>query len=63
MESVGQQEARLTVLVVAWIAWATMQIPNDWSWRSLALMQVFPAALQLVFLYCKHLPTCLCSVV
>lgn len=48
------QEALLTEIVVAWLAWATMQIENDWSWRSLTLLQILPASIQLVFVYCKH---------
>jgi hypothetical protein len=40
-------------LVVAWIAWATATIPTSWSWRTLALLQVVPAVIQIVFIYCK----------
>jgi MFS family permease len=28
-----------------------MQINNDWSWRSLALLQALPAVIQLTFIY------------
>jgi MFS family permease len=38
-------------LVVAWIAWATSTIPNEWSWRTLALLQCLPALIQLTFIY------------
>ncbi|KAJ5563266.1 hypothetical protein N7535_008430 [Penicillium sp. DV-2018c] len=41
----------LGALVVAWIAWGTMYIPNDWSWRTLTLLQVFPAVIQIVFIW------------
>lgn len=29
-----------------------MYIPNDWSWRSLTLLQIFPAVIQIVFIWC-----------
>ncbi|TVY71409.1 Lactose permease [Lachnellula suecica] len=38
-------------IVVAWIAWATMTIHNDWSWRTLTILQVLPAVIQLTFIY------------
>ncbi|EHK96531.1 MFS general substrate transporter [Glarea lozoyensis ATCC 20868] len=41
----------LGALFVAWLAWATMQIKNDWSWRSLTLLQILPAVIQLTFIY------------
>lgn len=41
----------LGALFVAWIAWATMQIQNDWSWRTLALFQIIPAVIQVIFIY------------
>ncbi|CAG7942943.1 unnamed protein product [Penicillium salamii] len=41
----------LGALVVAWLAWGTMQIHSDWSWRVLTLLQIFPAVIQLVFIY------------
>lgn len=37
--------------VVAWIAWATMQIDNNWSWRTVTLLQILPSTVQLGFLY------------
>lgn len=43
----------LGALVVAWLAWGTMQIHSDWSWRILTLLQIFPAVIQLTFIYCK----------
>ncbi|CEJ58856.1 hypothetical protein PMG11_07502 [Penicillium brasilianum] len=41
----------LGALVVAWIAWGTMYINNDWSWRSLTLLQVFPAVIQIALIW------------
>ncbi|KAF4629697.1 hypothetical protein G7Y89_g8448 [Cudoniella acicularis] len=41
----------LGALFVAWIAWATMTIHGDWSWRLLALLQILPAIIQLTFIY------------
>ncbi|PGH15110.1 hypothetical protein AJ79_02636 [Helicocarpus griseus UAMH5409] len=41
----------LGALVVAWIAWGTMEIKNDWSWRSITLLQIGPAVIQLTFIY------------
>ncbi|KAL1972268.1 hypothetical protein VTN31DRAFT_7487 [Thermomyces dupontii] len=41
----------LGALIVAWLAWATMTIPNDWSWRSITLLQIFPAVLQGAFIF------------
>ncbi|KAJ5355922.1 General substrate transporter [Penicillium concentricum] len=41
----------LGALLVAWLAWGTMYIPNDWSWRSLTLLQILPAVIQIVFIY------------
>ena len=38
-------------LVVAWIAWATSTIQNDWSWRTLTILQAVPAAIQLTFIF------------
>lgn len=43
----------LGALVVAWLAWGTMQIKSNWSWRSLTLLQIFPAVIQIVFIYCE----------
>lgn len=43
----------LGALCVAWLAWATIEIKGDWSWRSLTLLQAVPAAIQLTFIYCK----------
>jgi hypothetical protein len=31
-----------------------MLIPNDWSWRSITLLQIGPAVLQIIFIYCKN---------
>ncbi|KAK2747033.1 hypothetical protein FQN55_005302 [Onygenales sp. PD_40] len=41
----------LGALFVAWIAWATMLIKNDWSWRSLTILQIAPAVIQGAFIY------------
>ncbi|KAJ5457721.1 hypothetical protein N7475_009109 [Penicillium sp. IBT 31633x] len=41
----------LGALLVAWIAWGTMYITNDWSWRSLTLLQIVPSVVQLIFIY------------
>jgi len=38
-------------LFVAWLAWGTMQAHNDWSWRSLTLLQGLPSFIQIVFIY------------
>jgi MFS family permease len=43
----------LGALVVAWLAWGTMQIHSDWSWRILTLLQILPAVIQLSFIWCK----------
>ncbi|KAK3402416.1 MFS general substrate transporter [Sordaria brevicollis] len=34
-------------LLVSCIAWGTSNINNDWSWRSITLLQVLPSAVQL----------------
>lgn len=35
-----------------------MYIPNDWSWRSLTILQIFPAVIQIVFIWCMfHFPS------
>lgn len=36
---------------MAWIAWATSTIQNDWSWRTLTILQAVPAAIQLTFIF------------
>ncbi|KAL3427202.1 hypothetical protein PVAG01_00711 [Phlyctema vagabunda] len=41
----------LGALFVAWIAWATMTIDGEWSWRILTLFQIIPAAVQIMFIY------------
>lgn len=35
----------------AWLALATIRIAGDWSWRSLTLLQAFPAVLVLAFIH------------
>lgn len=47
----------LILPVVAWIAWGTMYINNDWSWRSLTLLQVFPAVIQITLIWCRLTPS------
>lgn len=34
-------------LLVSCIAWGTANIQNDWSWRSITLLQIFPSLIQL----------------
>ncbi|KAJ4382711.1 hypothetical protein N0V86_001933 [Didymella sp. IMI 355093] len=36
---------------VAWIAWGTSQADNEWSWRSITLLQGLPSAIQLCFIF------------
>ncbi|KAK5171499.1 uncharacterized protein LTR77_004644 [Saxophila tyrrhenica] len=38
-------------LFAAWIAWATMQVDSDWSWRTVTLLQIVPSTIQLAFIY------------
>jgi len=33
------------------IGWGTAQAKNDWSWRSIALIQIVPSLIQLTFIY------------
>ncbi|OAA56191.1 Sugar/inositol transporter [Niveomyces insectorum RCEF 264] len=33
------------------IGWGTAQIQNNWSWRSIALIQIVPSVIQIVFIY------------
>lgn len=39
------------MIVVSCIAWGTAYIPNDWSWRSITLLQVVPSVIQLTFIW------------
>ncbi|KAG0645757.1 Lactose permease [Hyphodiscus hymeniophilus] len=41
----------LGALTVAWLAWATASIHNEWAWRTLTLIQVVPAVIQIMFIY------------
>ncbi|KAI2617328.1 sugar transporter-like protein [Hypomontagnella submonticulosa] len=41
----------LGALLVAWIGWGTAQIQNDWSWRSITLLQILPSLIQIIFIY------------
>jgi MFS family permease len=60
-----QHRARLTTVynclwnagafIVAWTAFGTESIGNDWSWRIPALLQGVPSLIQLVFLFCKFI--------
>lgn len=57
-----QHRARLTTVynclwnagafIVAWIAFGTDFIGNEWSWRIPAILQGAPSAFQLMFLWC-----------
>ena len=40
----------LGALLVAWIGWGTAQMTNDWSWRSITLLQILPSVIQIVFI-------------
>ncbi len=33
------------------IGWGTAQIMNDWSWRSIAFIQIVPSLIQIIFIY------------
>lgn len=37
--------------VVSSIGWGTAYIPNDWSWRSITLIQIIPSMIQLTFIW------------
>ncbi|CBY02423.1 hypothetical protein IAQ61_007013 [Plenodomus lingam] len=41
----------LGALFVAWIAWGTSQADNEWSWRSITLLQAVPSVIQLMFIW------------
>ncbi|KAI1102702.1 sugar transporter-like protein [Jackrogersella minutella] len=41
----------LGALLVAWVGWGTAQIRNDWSWRSITLLQILPSLIQIIFIY------------
>ncbi|PSR78363.1 general substrate transporter [Coniella lustricola] len=38
-------------LLVCSIGWGTAYIGNDWSWRSITLVQIVPSVMQLVFIW------------
>lgn len=38
-------------LLVSCIGWGTANIQNDWSWRSITLIQVVPSVIQLCFIW------------
>jgi sugar porter (SP) family MFS transporter len=38
----------LGALVVSCIGWGTIQVQNDWSWRSITFIQVVPSVIQIV---------------
>lgn len=37
--------------MVSSIGWGTAYIPNDWSWRSITLIQIVPSVIQLTFIW------------
>jgi sugar porter (SP) family MFS transporter len=41
----------LGALLVACIGWGTARIPNDWSWRSITLLQILPSLIQIICVY------------
>lgn len=41
----------LGALFVAFIGWGTSNVDNEWSWRSITLLQGFPSLLQICFIY------------
>jgi sugar porter (SP) family MFS transporter len=41
----------LGALLVAWVAWGTSQADNEWSWRSITLLQGLPSVIQLCFIW------------
>lgn len=41
----------LGAFFVAWIAWGTSQADNEWSWRSITLLQGLPSVIQLAFIF------------
>ncbi|KAF1954857.1 general substrate transporter [Byssothecium circinans] len=41
----------LGAFFVAWTAWGTSQANNEWSWRSITLLQALPSAIQFTFIY------------
>lgn len=38
-------------LLVTSVGWGTAQISNDWSWRSITLLQVAPSVVQITFIW------------
>jgi MFS family permease len=41
----------LGAFFVAWVGWGTSQVNNEWSWRSITLMQAIPSLIQIAFIY------------
>ncbi|KAH7361146.1 hexose transporter protein [Pyrenochaeta sp. MPI-SDFR-AT-0127] len=41
----------LGALFVAFIGWGTMQADNEWSWRSITMLQGLPSLIQLCFIF------------
>lgn len=41
----------LGAFFVAWTAWGTSQANNEWSWRSITLLQGLPSTIQLAFIF------------
>ncbi|KAF9889654.1 hypothetical protein FE257_007162 [Aspergillus nanangensis] len=38
-------------LLVTFIGWGTSYVGNDWSWRSITLIQIVPSVMQLIFIW------------
>jgi MFS family permease len=38
-------------LICTFIGWGTSYVLNDWSWRSITLIQIVPSVLQLIFIW------------
>jgi MFS family permease len=41
----------LGAIFVTWVAWGTSQADNEWSWRSITLLQGLPSAIQIIFIF------------
>jgi sugar porter (SP) family MFS transporter len=38
-------------LICTFVGWGTSYVNNDWAWRSLCLLQIFPSVCQLLFIW------------
>jgi len=38
-------------LVCTFVGWGTSYVNNDWAWRSICLIQIFPSVCQLIFIW------------